>query len=188
MPPQRCQCPAQSLLERLLGGRPAGLKLSQIAREEGAQVILADRSLMGKLVEPSQLPVHRGLDDGVAARLLVPGLPDDLNKAGRRLLALPLGERLIEPAEELPPSESDIPSSQVRTHPPSMTTAQRHPQPATPHGPPSRYLVLSRSAQAPSYRRRIPDGRYYAALRSTRNHPRTAVHPTAGAVAVQRRC
>src|SRR4029450_11843235 len=29
------------------------------------------------------------------------------------------------------PNESDIPSSQVRTHPPSMTTAQRHPQPAT---------------------------------------------------------
>src|SRR5512132_3421332 len=32
------------------------------------------------------------------------------------------------------PSESDIPSSRVRTHPPSMTTAQRHPQPATPRG------------------------------------------------------
>src|SRR5215208_361628 len=56
---------------------------------------------MGKLVEPSQLPVHRGLDDGVAARLLVPRLPDELNKAGRRPFALPLGERLIEPPEEL---------------------------------------------------------------------------------------
>src|SRR5829696_7528843 len=56
---------------------------------------------MGKLVKPSQLPVHRGLDDRIATRLLVPRLPDDLNKAGCRLLALPLGERLIEPAEEL---------------------------------------------------------------------------------------
>src|SRR5215216_2048398 len=56
---------------------------------------------MGKPVEPSKLPVHRGLDDGAAARLCVPGLPDDLNQAGRRLLALPLGKRLIEPAEEL---------------------------------------------------------------------------------------
>jgi hypothetical protein len=47
-----------------------------------------------------------------------------------------------------------------------MTTAQRQPQPATPHGPLSRYVVLSRSAQAPSYRRRIPDDVHYPALRS----------------------
>jgi hypothetical protein len=91
----------QSLLELLVGGWPAGLKFRQVAWEEGAQVLLADRALMGKLVKPSQLPVHRGLDDRKSTRLLVPCLPDDLNQAGRQRLALPPGERLIEPAEEL---------------------------------------------------------------------------------------
>src|SRR5215217_7914237 len=39
------------------------------------------------------------------------------------------------------PSESDIPSSRVRTRPPSMTTAQRQPQPATPRELLSEWLL-----------------------------------------------
>src|SRR5215207_6649583 len=126
---------------------------------------------MGKLVEPGKLPVHRGLDNRIAAWLLVPGLPDDLNKAGRRLLALPLGERLIEPAEEL--------SQRIRH---SVLTGQNTPtqhddgpaSPATcrttwtPVPIPCAVPISPGTFIPPPYRRRIPDGRHHAALPSTR--------------------
>jgi hypothetical protein len=126
---------------------------------------------MGKLVEPSQLPVHRGLNDHIAARLLVPRLPDNLNKAGRRPLALPLGERLIEPAEEL--------SQRIRH---SVLTGQNAPTQHD-HGPASAATCNTTSApvgMAPELLAHLQTRPPWAATSSATGHRSTS--PTALAV------